>query len=131
MNNPVIQRLLDALNSHDTAAVVACFGDDFTSEWPAHPDRSFDGLDQVRRNWQAIFDRFPRITVSVTASVEVGDETWGEWHYVRAEGDELRGVIIIRVRDNLIRHSRFYMEEVDSGSAVPGGPRRMTDAAHH
>ena len=99
---------------------------DFTSEWPAHPARSFDGRDHVRRNWQAIFDRFPQITISVTASAEVGDEVWGEWHYVRGEGDELRG-IIITARGNLIRHSRFYMEEVDSPAAAqPGGPQRMT-----
>jgi hypothetical protein len=127
VNNPVVKRLLAALNSHDVEAVVACFGDDLTTEWPAHPARSFDGRDHVRRNWQAIFDRFPQITMSVTASVQVGDEVWGEWHYVRAPGDELRGVIIITVRDGLIRHSRFYMEEVDSAAAAqPGGPQRMT-----
>jgi hypothetical protein len=127
VDNPVVKRLLAALNSHDVEAVVACFGDDIASEWPAHPARSFDGRDQVRRNWQMIFERFPRITVSVTASVEAGDEVWGEWRYVRAEGDELRGVIIITVRDNLIRRSRFYMEEVDSPAiAQPGGPGRMT-----
>lgn len=119
---------MGALNSHDVEAVVACFGDDLRTEWPAHPARSFDGRDQVRRNWQAIFDRFPQITVSVTASVEVGDEVWGEWHYVREPGDDLRGVIIVSVRDDLIRRSRFYMEQVDpAGSgAQPGGPSRMT-----
>ena len=123
----MVKRLLGALNSHDVEAVVACFGDDFVSEWPAHPARSAAGRDPVRRNWQAIFDRFPEITVSVTATVEAGDEVWGEWHYIRAEGDELRGVIVITVRDNLIRRSRFYMEEVDPASAAqPGGPQRMT-----
>jgi len=128
VNNPVVKRLLAALNSHDVEAVVACFGDDITSEWPAHPARSFDGRDHVRRNWEAIFARFPQITVSVTASVEVRDEVWGEWRYVRAEGDELRGVVIVTVRDGLIRRSRFYMEEVDSAAAAqPGGPQRMTD----
>ncbi|MCL2586411.1 MAG: nuclear transport factor 2 family protein [Streptosporangiales bacterium] len=127
MNNPLVTRLLAALNRHDVDAVVACFGDDISSEWPAHPARSFQGRDQVRRNWQAIFDRFPQITVSVTSSVEAGDEVWGEWRYVRAEGDELRGVIIITVRDDLIRRSRFYMEEVDATAAPrPGGPQRMT-----
>ena len=127
MDNPVIKRLLGALNSHDVEAVVACFGDDFTSEWPAHPARSFDGRDRVRSNWQAIFDRFPQIAMSVTASVEVGDEVWSEWRYVRSEGDELRGVIVMTVRGDLIRHSRFYMEEVDSATAAqPGGPQGMT-----
>lgn len=127
MGNPVIARLVDALNRHDVEAVGACFDDDFTSEWPAHPARDFEGREAVRGNWQAIFARFPQIAVSVTASVEVGDEVWGEWRYVRAEGDELRGVIVTTVRDGLIRRSRFYMEEVDSAEgAQPGGPGRMT-----
>lgn len=124
--NPVINRLLDALNSHDVEAVVACFGDDFVSEWPAHPARDAAGQDQVRRNWQAIFARFPEIAISVTASVEAGDEVWGEWRYVRGAGDELRGVIVVTVRDGLIRRSRFYMEEVDSAGAQAGGPQGMT-----
>lgn len=127
MNNPVVTRLLAALNRHEVEAVVACFADDVATEWPAHPARSFTGRDQVRRNWQAIFDRFPQITVAVTASAEAGDEVWGEWRYVRAEGDELRGVIIVTVRDNLIRRSRFYMEEADPAApAQPGGPQGMT-----
>jgi hypothetical protein len=126
MDNLVVKRLAEALNSHDLDAVVACFAADVSSEWPAHPARSFVGRDNVRRNWQAIFDRFPQVTMSVTASVEAGDEVWGEWHYVRAEGDALRGVIVITVAGELIRRTRFYMEEVDAGDAPPGGPQRMT-----
>lgn len=49
MNNPVVKRLLAALNSHDVEAVVACLAEDLTTERPAHPARSFHGKDQVRR----------------------------------------------------------------------------------
>ncbi|MFI2362846.1 nuclear transport factor 2 family protein [Promicromonospora sp. NPDC019610] len=128
MSNPVVERLIDALNNHDLDAVSACFGPDFFSEWPAHPGRDFQGPKQVRRNWETIFTMSPEITVAMTNAVEVGDEVWGEWHYTRAAGQDLRGVIIVTVRDDLIRRSRFYMEPVDAADApVVGGPRLARD----
>lgn len=124
MNNPVVKRLVSALNDHDLDAVAACFGDDFAATWPAHPARGFTGPEKVRRNWEVIFAQSPDIAVEITAAVEVGDEVWGEWAYTNTGGQELRGVIIITVRDDLIRHSRFYMEAVDTaGAPAPGGPR--------
>lgn len=128
MSNSVVQRLIGALNSHDPDAVAACFGADFASEWPAHPGRDFQGPEQVRRNWQMIFTTSPEIQVEMTNAVEVGDEVWGEWHYSRAAGQDLRGVIVITVRGDLIRRSRFYMEPVDAADAeVAGGPRLARD----
>ncbi len=128
MSNPVVQRLIDALNGRDLDAVAACFGPDFESEWPAHPSRDFDGPEKVRQNWEMIFRMSPEITIAMTASVEVGDEVWGEWHYTKAAGQDLRGVIIVTVRDGLIRRSRFYMEPVDAADAAgPGGPNLARD----
>ncbi|MFI5843097.1 nuclear transport factor 2 family protein [Catenuloplanes sp. NPDC051500] len=128
MSNSVVQRLVGALNSHDLDGVSACFGEDFLGEWPAHPGRDVHGPDQVRRNWERVFKTSPEITIEVTHAVEVGDEVWGEWYYTKAAGQDLRGVIIITVRDGLIRRSRFYMEPVDAaGAAVPGGPRLARD----
>ncbi|WP_033341707.1 nuclear transport factor 2 family protein [Catenuloplanes japonicus] len=124
MNNPVVKRLVSALNDHDLDAVAACFGDDFTSDWPAHPARDFAGRDRVRRNWEVIFTQSPDIIVEITNAVEADDKVWGEWAYTNAGGQDLRGVIIITVRDGFIRHSRFYMEAVDAADAPgPGGPR--------
>ncbi|MDP9796120.1 hypothetical protein J2S43_004632 [Catenuloplanes nepalensis] len=128
MSNAVVERLIGALNGHDLDAIAACFGEDFVSHWPAHPSRDFQGPEQVRRNWEMIFKMSPEITVAMTNSVEVGDEVWGEWHYTKAAGQDLRGVIIIAVRDGLIRESRFYMEPIDGAdAAVPGGPRLARD----
>ncbi|WP_423462050.1 nuclear transport factor 2 family protein [Promicromonospora sp. MS192] len=128
MSNPVVQRLIGALNSRDLDAVTACFGPDFVSEWPAHPGRDFQGPELVRRNWQMIFTTSPDIVIAMTNAVEVGDEVWGEWHYTRAAGQDLRGVIVVTVRDGLIRRSRFYMEPVDAADApVAGGPRLARD----
>ncbi|GAA0281010.1 hypothetical protein GCM10009539_81160 [Cryptosporangium japonicum] len=123
-----MERLIGALNGKDLDAIEACFGADFVGEWPAHPARDVHGPEQVRRNWEMIFKTSPDITIAMTNSVEVGDEVWGEWHYTRAAGQDLRGVIIITESNGLIRRSRFYMEPVDAAdSAVPGGPRLARD----
>lgn len=116
MEFPVVKRLIEAVNSHDLDALVATFADDFTSVWPAHPARSFDSPAQVRRNWAFIFAQFPEIQISVTGSVVSADEFWGEFHYLRPGAADMRGVIIIKVRDDEIVQSRFYMEEVDDTS---------------
>jgi hypothetical protein len=128
MSNPLVQRLIGALNSRDLDVVSSCFGPDFSGEWPAHPGRDFQGPEQVRRNWEMIFKMSPEITIAMTNAVEVGDEVWGEWHYTKAAGQDLRGVVIITVRDDLIRRSRFYMEPIDAvDAAAPGGPRLARD----
>nr|WP_221381560.1 hypothetical protein [Actinoplanes polyasparticus] len=54
----------------------------------------------------------------MTGSVESDDEFWGEFHYLRPGASDMRGVIIIKVREDEIVQSRFYMEEVEAG-AVP------------
>lgn len=125
MEFPVVGRLIEAVNSHDLDALVATFADDFTSTWPAHPARSFDKPEQVRQNWAFIFTQFPEIHISVTESVVSADEFWGEFHYVRPGAADMRGVIIIKVRDDAIVQSRFYMEEVDDKPIphpMPGVP---------
>ena len=47
----VVTRLRDAMNEHDLEALVDVFDPDFVSETPAHPQRTFQGAAQVRRNW--------------------------------------------------------------------------------
>ena len=128
MSKLLVERLISALNNHDLDAVSSCFGPDFFAEWPAHPGRDMQGPEHVRQNWETIFKMSPEITVTMTNAVEVDDEVWGEWHYTKAAGQDLRGVIIITVRDGLIRRSRFYMEPIDAAdAAVPGGPRLARD----
>ncbi|WP_249998483.1 nuclear transport factor 2 family protein [Actinoplanes sp. M2I2] len=118
MEFPVVRRLIDAINAHDLDALTATFAEDFSSLWPAHPARSFDTPEQVRRNWEFILTQFPEIRISVTNSVVSGDEFWGEFHYVRPGTADMRGVIIIKVRGDEIIQSRFYMEEVEA-SVLP------------
>jgi ketosteroid isomerase-like protein len=118
---PVIDRLKDAINTHDIDALTGCFALDFVCTWPAHPSRSFTGRDQVRRNWEMMFQARPDIQAAVNAHVRADDETWAEWEFLGTERDgsrfDQRGVIIVVVEGDVITEARFYMEPVDVPSA--------------
>jgi hypothetical protein len=45
----VVERLLAAINAHDLEAMVACFADDYLNQWPAHPQRGFQGAPRCAR----------------------------------------------------------------------------------
>ena len=77
----MLARLERATNAHDVNAVVACFAADYRNETPAHPERSFTGREQVRRNWEQIFAAIPDITAKVLRSAVNGDEVWSEWEH--------------------------------------------------
>jgi ketosteroid isomerase-like protein len=116
----MVERLRDAMNDHDLDAVAACFAVDYRSETPAHPQRSFIGRDQVRRNQETIFTFVPDLTVELIRSVVDGDTIWTEWEHrgTRADGSThvMRGTVIFGVRDGLACWARFYLEPVETGS---------------
>ena len=115
-----LQRLCDAVNTHDIDAVVACFTDTYRNETPAHPGRSFAGTVQVRRNWDRIFAGLPDITAHLLTSVADGDAIWSEWEMkgTRPDGTAgiLRGVIIFVAAGDQLASARFYLEPVDAGA---------------
>ena len=115
----VVTRLRDAMNEHDLEALVDVFDPDFVSETPAHPQRTFRGADQVRRNWEGIFAGVPDLRSDLLDAVVEGDTVWSEWdwHGTRRDGapHRMRGVTIQRVRDSRAVSVRFYMEPVEEG----------------
>ncbi|HEX5090024.1 MAG TPA: nuclear transport factor 2 family protein [Nocardioides sp.] len=118
----VVERLVEATNTHDIDTLVACFAADYVNETPAHPLRGFRGRDQVRRNWTSIFAGVPNITARVTASAVDGNMAWTEWEMsgTRRDGSAhaMAGVIIFGVDHDRIVSARFYLEpvEVTSGN---------------
>jgi ketosteroid isomerase-like protein len=120
----VVTRLRDAMNEHDLEALVDVFDPDFVSETPAHPQRTFRGADQVRRNWEQIFAGVPDLKAELLDAVVEGDTVWSEWdwHGTRRDGapHRMRGVTIQRVRDARAVSVRFYMEPVDEGGPAAG-----------
>ena len=120
----VVTRLRDAMNEHDLEALVDVFDPDFVSETPAHPQRTFRGADQVRRNWEQIFAGVPDLQADLLDAVVAGDTVWSEWdwHGTRRDGapHRMRGVTIQRVRDARAISVRFYMEPVDADGPAAG-----------
>ena len=116
----VVDRLCRATNDHDLDALVDCFAADYRNETPAHPERSFTGRDQVRRNWEQIFSMVPDVQAQVLRSAVDGDTVWTEWEHrgTRPDGSPhlMRGVIVFGVADGVADWARFYLEPVQEAA---------------
>ncbi len=115
----VLERLRRAIDGHDLGALAACFESDYHSEFPVHPDRTFRGHEQMRKNWTQIFGAVPDIKAALLRCASEGDTVWAEWEWTgtRADGAPfaIRGTTIQGVRNGLISWVRLYMEPVQEG----------------
>ena len=115
----VIECLQRAINRHDLDALAACFEADFHSEFPAHPDRTFRGHEQMRKNWSQIFGAVPDIEAALLRCASEGDTAWAEWEWTGTRADDtpfaMRGVTIQGVQQDRIAWVRLYMEPVQEG----------------
>ena len=115
----VLVQLERATNAHDVKALLECFAPEYRNDTPVHPDRSFNGRDQVRRNWEQIFAAIPDLSAKVLRSALNGDEVWSEWEHrgTRRDGSAhiMRGVVIFGMADGLLIWGRFYLEPVQEG----------------
>ncbi len=130
----VVERIRDATNAHDLEALVAVFDPDVVSETPAHPQRTFQGADQVRRNWEQIFAGVPDLHAELLGAVVDGDTVWSEWDWsgTRPDGTphRMRGVTIQRVAADRVASVRFYMEPVEVDGVGPAeAVRRIVSGA--
>jgi ketosteroid isomerase-like protein len=118
----LVERLHAAVNQHDLDSLAACFADDFLNETPAHPERSFRGREQVRRNWAQIFAGVPDIEADVVSVTVAGNSAWTEWEMrgTRRDGVPhlMRGVSIFTFGDGELTSVRFYLEPVDAGGVA-------------
>ena len=118
----MMNRLLSAMNAHDLDAFVACFAEDYDSQQPAHPNRAFRGSQQVRKNWEGVFNGVPDFTAELVLSVvtdegvDVGE--W-RWHGTYLDGSPfgMHGVIVAGVAHDRIAWARLYMEPIEQGGA--------------
>ena len=124
----LVTRLTNAMNGHDLEALVAAFDTDVLSETPAHPQRTFRGAAQVRRNWEQILAGVPDLQAELLDVVSHADTVWAEWdwHGTRRDGSlhRMRGVTILRLKGTRAVSVRFYMEPVEVDGVGP-------DAAVH
>lgn len=128
LNDPmsVVTRFVNACNRHDADSVASCLHPDFDSIQPMYPTRNFRGADQVRRNWQAIFDAEPGFRLTVLRSAATDDTIWLELHGAGEEA-EVAGVFVMGVQGDRIRWARIYsalVEPVPEGVGEPPPPLR-------
>ncbi len=112
----VIERLQKAQNAHDLEAFLACFAPNFQGNYPLHPDRGFQGIEDVRKNWFTIFDDIPDFHSKLLRSVVEGKTGWAEWYWfgTHRNGSQfgMRGVTIVGIQADRIEWARLYMETV-------------------
>jgi ketosteroid isomerase-like protein len=126
----LLERLTVAQNAHDLEAMLACFHEDYHSEQPLFPARTFQGLAQVRANWSALFEAVPDFHAEILRSAIDRDTVFVEieWTGTKADGTPLeeRGVLIIGIRDDRIAWARLYVDEVERDSpGIDAVVRRM------
>jgi ketosteroid isomerase-like protein len=122
--------LLEAMNAHDLQGQLALFDEDYRSEQPAHPARTFSGREQVRENWSKLYDSISDFRAELLRLAVVGEEEWGEWIWrgTREDGTPLeeRGVTIMGIRAGQIAWGRLYLEEIErEGADITETVRRI------
>ena len=127
----VIDRRTAAQNAHDVEAILACFREDYRSEQPLFPARTFHGIDQVRANWSALLEAVSDFHSEIVRSAVDGDTVFVEIHWTgtKADGTPLdeRGVLILGIRDDRIAWGRLYADEVErEGADIDAVVRRMS-----
>lgn len=128
----ILKRLHQAMNEHDLEAFLACFAPHYDSEQPVYPSRSFQGRDQVRKNWTALFSGIPDFHAELLRSAVQDDTVWSEWHWTGTQtgGTRLdeRGVTIFGIRNDRIAWGRLYMEQVEEqGAGIDEVVRQMRE----
>jgi hypothetical protein len=127
--NPVLARLEKAINDHDLDLMVSCFSsDDYESTFPAHPDRHFRGVEQLKSNWSAIFGGVPNLRAKLLRQASNGNTSWAEWEWDGNRVDNarfsMRGVTIQGITGNRIAWARLYMEPVVGDNGTDGVIKR-------
>lgn len=118
----VLRRFNQAFADHDPAAIPDLIAPDVVMEsmQPAPNGTRYEGYDVNLAFWQALAaDRTTRFeTEEMTA---IGDRAIIRWRLHFGEGQSLRGVTLLRVRDGRIVEALAY-------SKVPGEPAPLPGA---
>jgi hypothetical protein len=130
-----VDAMLQAVNDHQLETLAASFDDDYVNETPSHPQRSFRGNAQVKKNWAQIFASVPDVTARAVGSAVDGERVWVELEMSGSKVDGgsflMRGVVIFAVGEDDIRSARFYLEPVEETSgdvdAAVGRVTRSSD----
>jgi hypothetical protein len=113
----LLLKLKNAFNTHDIESLVECFDESYSSEQPVHPDRTFQGQEQVKKNWASNFNEMPDFSTHLLRHAVSNNSIWTEWEWQGTRQDKtrllMRGVIIMGVEDGKIKWGRLYVEPVE------------------
>ena len=123
-------KLKDAFNLHDMENFSDCFHEDYDSEQPAHPGRSFQGRKQAVKNWAGNFTEMPDFTAELVNYAITENTFWAEWDWKGTRKDHsqlhMRGITIFGVDKGRIRWGRLFVEPVDeSGKDIEAAVKEL------
>ena len=126
----LLVKLNRAFNTRDINLLMECFDEDYSSEQPVHPDRSFQGHDQVRKNWASNFDEMPDFSAHLLRYAISNNSLWTEWEWQGTRQDKskllMSGVIIMGIEKDKIKWGRLYVEPVDiSGKGIDAAVKEV------
>ena len=82
----------------------------------SHPERAFEGIEDVPKNWSVIFHNIPDFHSQLLRLAVESDTTWAEWYWFGTHRDGsqfgMRGVTILGIQADQIEWARLYMEPV-------------------
>jgi steroid delta-isomerase-like uncharacterized protein len=112
---PQLQALLDAFNAHDLDAIMSFFTEDCVLDTPR--GQRLVGKEEVRKGFQARFDRIPDIVYDEARHWTSGDRGVSEWTIrgAQATGEpiEVRGCDLFEFADGRISRKDSYWKIVD------------------
>ena len=112
----LLLKLKNAFNTHDIESLIDCFDESYSSEQPVHPDRTFQGQEQVKKNWASNFNEMPDFSALLLGHAISHNSIWAEWEWQGTRQDKtrllMRGVMIMGVEDGKIKWARLYVEPV-------------------
>ena len=119
----LLLKLNDAFNTHDIESLGECFDEGYFSEQPVHPDRTFQGKEQLKKNWASNFNEMPDFSAQLLRHAISNNSIWAEWEWQGTRQDKsrllMRGVIIMIIENGKIKRGRLYMEPVEvSGKGI-------------
>jgi uncharacterized protein (TIGR02246 family) len=111
----VVQRMEDAVNRHDVAAMMAVLTEDVVWETTQPPDgERHVGQAAVRAAGEAFFASSSNAVFETEEIVALGDRAVSRWlfRWVDAEGKpgHVRGVDLLRVRDGKVAEILSYVK---------------------
>ena len=107
----LLLKLKNAFNTHDMKSLMQCFDENYYSEQRVHPDRTFRGHEQVRKNWASNFNEMPDFSAHLLRQTISDNSIWSEWEWQGTRQDKsmllMRGVIIMIIENGKIKRGRL------------------------